>query len=204
MIEHKSKPCKGTGQAKGIGCGKPTKHRVYGLGKMCGCYTYWLLNTDAGKIKLEKATLKATKTRKDLEQAFSDKKNRDKITTLIKSVVDTCHKYIRERDKGKPCIACGTPWKSDFQASHFFKAELYSTLKLNEYNIHAGCIDCNLNKEGNITEYVINLPLRIGKDKFDELNYLATLDKHNKTFKWDRETLKSIRKYYQDKIKELI
>lgn len=49
---NKEKPCKGTGIAKGYGCGVKTYHRIYGLGKMCGCYSGWLLNTDAGKLKL--------------------------------------------------------------------------------------------------------------------------------------------------------
>lgn len=56
MIEIKPKPCNGTGLAKGYGCGHKTIHRIYGLGKMCGCYSNWLLNSEAGKLKLQKAT----------------------------------------------------------------------------------------------------------------------------------------------------
>ncbi len=106
------------------------------------------------------------------------------------------------RDKGKPCISCGTPWHQDFQAGHFYKAELFSTIKFHELNIHGQCVQCNIRKEGNESEYRVNLPQRIGKENFDHLNHLAVIDKKT-DFKWDRETLLEIRKYYRKKIKKL-
>jgi hypothetical protein len=202
MIEPKEKPCKGTGKAKGYGCGKPTKYRVYGLGKMCGCYPDWLLNSENGKIVLEKATLKATKPRRELEKALKEKKNRDKITTLISAVKDVCHDYIKARDNGKPCISCGTPWKKDFDAGHYYKAELFSSLKFEEDNIHAQCIYCNRRLEGNLNQYEMNLPNRIGQDRFEKLKEKARLDK-KLNHKWDREKLKEIRTYFRSKLKEL-
>lgn len=202
MIEPKEKPCKGTGQTKGYGCGKLTKFRKYGLGTMCGCYGEWLFGTDLGKLKLKKAIDKVQKPRIELEKAFEEKKDRNKITTLIQSVVSVCHTYIRLRDKGKPCIACGTPYKEDFHASHYYKSELYSSLKFNEHNIHGGCQECNLRKEGNLSEYAVRLPERIGEDAFTNLNYLASQDK-KQVFKWDREMLKATRDYYKQKIKDI-
>lgn len=202
MIKPKEKPCKGIGETKGHGCGKLTLHRKYGLGLMCGCYATWLFTTDNGKLKMQKAIEQVQKPRIELEKAFEEKKGRNKITTLIQNVVIVCHNYIKLRDKGKPCIACGTPYKDDFQASHYFKAELYSTLKFNEHNIHGGCMECNLRKEGNLSEYCIRLPGRIGIEAFENLNYLANQDK-KQVFKWDRGMLKATRDYYKQKIKEL-
>ena len=201
MIQPKEKNCKGTGQAKGYGCGKPTIHRVYGLGKMC-CYADWLFNSEAGKIKVEKATLKATKPRKELEKAKEETKQNKSLSALLINVRTVCHTYIKKRDYGKPCISCGEPWHKDFQAGHYYKAELYSTLKLNEYNIHGQCPGCNIRKEGNLSEYTVNLPKRIGVDVFDTLNKLAEFD-HKQNFKWDRIELNYIREYYKSKIKEL-
>lgn len=198
----KQKKCWGTGMAKGYGCGKlvNVENRKYGLGKSC-CYGEWLFSTDCGKIILNKAINKVQKPRLELNKAFEEKKNRDNITTLIKSVVIVCHNYIKIRDKGKPCIACGTPYKEDFQASHYYKAELYSSLKFNEYNIHSGCMECNLRKEGNLSEYVVRLPERIGLENFENLNYIASKEKMQ-VYKWDREMLKATRDYYNKKIKE--
>ena len=201
MIELKPKPCKGTGLAKGYGCGKITKHRVYGLGKMC-CYSNWLLTSENGKIKLEKARLKVSKPRRQFEEFKKERKDREKLTTLLESVKKLCHKYIRLRDKGKPCISCGQPWHQDHQAGHFYKAELFSTIKYNEYNINGQCVQCNIRKEGNESEYRVRLPKRIGEDNFNHLNHLAELD-HKLNHKWDREALKAIRDYYKEKIKEL-
>lgn len=201
MIKPKPKPCKGIGIAKGYGCGKITNNRKYGLGKMC-CYPDWLLNSENGKIKLEKARLKASKPRREFEKFKKETKDRENITTLLKSVRNVCHKYIRLRDKGKACISCGMPYKENYQAGHFFKAELFSTIKFHEDNIHGQCEQCNLRKEGNESEYRIRLPKRIGIEKFNELIKLAEFDKRT-THKWDRESLKQIRAYYNQKIKDL-
>lgn len=201
MIQNKPKACKGIGKAKGYGCGKLTLHRVHGLGKMC-CYASWLYTSDAGKAKLSKAINQVQKPRLELEKAEKEKKERTGITTLIKSVVNVFHEYVRLRDKHKPCIACGTPWKEDFQASHFFKAELYSTLKFHEDNVHGGCVKCNIPLEGNLSPYAVNLPNRIGVERFEELNRLAALEKQT-YFKWCREELREIRDKYKVKLKEL-
>lgn len=202
MIESKPKPCKGTGLAKGYGCGEKTKHRVYGLGKMC-CYASWLLTSENGKIKLEKARLKVSKPRKEFESFKKEQKDRKNLTTLIESVKKVCHKYIRLRDKGKPCVSCQAPYHKDHQAGHFYKAELFSSIKFNEFNINGQCVQCNIRKEGNESQYRVNLSERIGLDKFQKLNDLAKLEKR-KVHKWDREELKKIRSYYNQKIKELL
>ena len=195
------KACKGTGNAKGYGCGKLTYHRIYGLGKMC-CYADWLLNSEQGKIKLEKARLKATKPRRDFEQFEKEQKHQRGLPSLLTNTRNAVHTYVKERDKGKPCISCGTPYKSNFQAGHYYKAELFSSLKFNLFNINSQCQYCNLRLEGNLNGYATNLPLRIGRENFKELELLSKLDKQE-TFKWDREKLNEIRKLAQEKLKEL-
>lgn len=201
MIQEKK--CKGQGKAKSVkGCGKlvKVKYRKYGL--CTSCYADFILNTDYGKLLLEKATLKATKQRRELETATKEKKNREGLTTLLESVKKVCHDYIKLRDKGKPCISCGHPWHSEHQAGHFYKAELYSNLKFHELNINGQCVRCNIRLEGNLNPYAINLENKIGKWKFNVLK--AEAEQYNKNgFKWDREVLKSIRTNYRNKIKKL-
>ncbi len=197
----KPKKCKGIGLAIGYGCGKETKYRVYGLGKMC-CYPDWLLNSENGRVKLEKATLKVSKPRTSLEMVKKEKIEKSSLSSLLNSVKSVCHKYIRLRDNGLPCISCGNPFNPSHQAGHFYKSELFSSIRFNEYNINGQCVKCNIRKQGNESEYRVNLPNRIGKENFDELNYLASLDK-KVNHKWDREVLISIRNYYNSKIKQL-
>jgi hypothetical protein len=200
-MQRKKKPCKGTGLSKGYGCGKMTYHRIYGLGKMC-CYSDWLLNSENGKIKMQKAMLKVSKPRREFEEFKKERKNKSVISQLLESTRNVCHEYIRLRDKGKPCISCGTQWHQEFQAGHFYKAETFSTIKFNELNIHGQCVQCNIRKDGNNSEYTVRLPDRIGTKDFEHLNYLASIDKKT-NFKWEREKLIEIRKYYREKIKTL-
>lgn len=197
-----TKKCKGTGKAKGYGCGKEEMQRTYGLGHSCKCYPRWLYNSDAGKEKLNKAILKATKPRKDIEQAIKEKNERASLQYLKTNTTAIVHQYIRQRDKGLPCISCGTLWHLDFQAGHFFKAELYSSLKYNEFNINGQCPQCNLRKEGNLNQYELNLPNRIGSKNFEALKEMARNDKKT-NFKWDREELKQIRANFKAKLKAL-
>lgn len=201
MIPPKEKPCKGTGQAKGYGCGKLTMHRIYGLGKMC-CYADWLYNSDAGKVKIQKAVLKASKPRLDFEQAKQERKSKSTLEGLKLSLKNVFHEYIRERDKNKPCISCGESWHSDFQAGHFFKAELHSSVRFDELNVHGQCPGCNLYKEGNLSQYVIKLPERIGLSNYNGLTEIVRLEKIV-GFKYDRETLKGLQKHFRKKLNEI-
>lgn len=138
----------------------------------------------------------------DLKVLAKERKERIGLTTLLESVKTMCHTYIKLRDKNKPCISCGTQWHKDFHAGHFYKAELFSSLKFHENNIHGQCVQCNLRKEGNLNDYQLNLPERIGYNNYEVLKVKAGLDK-KLNFKWNREVLKDLRNYYKIKIKQL-
>ena len=201
MIKTKEKKCKGTGQAFGYGCGKLTLHRIYGLGKSC-CYSEWLFGSDAGKVKLSKAINSVQKPRKELEKARADKSIKNTLEALKKSVMTVCHKYIRLRDKYKPCISCNAIWNADFQAGHFYKAELYSNLKFNSKNINGQCRKCNLRKDGNEAGYRKGLLERFGVGHVNRLDKKA-LDYRSQDFKWDREKLKEERTIYNEMYNEI-
>jgi hypothetical protein len=190
-IQPKEKPCKGTGQATGYGCGTLTLYRTYGLGHMC-CYPEWLYESDAGKAKMLKAIIKVQKPRLEFAKAEREHKDTSELKKALKLTKTVVHAYIRLRDEGKPCISCGEPWRSDFQAGHYHKAELYETLKFNLKNIHGQCPGCNIHKDGNLEQYNINLPLRIGDKAFIVLQSYAQIDKHQSKV-WDIEKLKEIR-----------
>jgi len=194
--------CKGISIAIGYGCGLPQQNRIHGLGVDCKCYSKWLLTSSAGAEKLKRITIQASAPRIELEQAFEDKKNRTKLATLLMNTRIACHKYIRERDKGKPCISCGIPFLPDFQAGHFYKAELYSNLKFDEKNTNGQCQQCNLRKEGNESGYRSGIIQRFGKEHLNYLDEKAKAYKKN-DYHWDRAELEEIRKYYTDKLKDI-
>ena len=196
------KRCKGTSKAIGYGCNEPQQERIFGLGKKCGCYKEWLLHTPQGQEYLKSVTLKITQPRIDLQNAQSQRKDRVKLGHLLSNVKNICHEYIRERDKGKDCISCGIQYLEDFQAGHFYKAELFSNLKYDEFNVSGQCRQCNLRKEGNESGYRSGIIQRYG---FEHLRYLDDKAKAYKqnNFEWDREQLIEIRDYYKQKLKEL-
>jgi protein-arginine kinase activator protein McsA len=196
----KQKKCCGTGIAKGYGCGKLTnvEYRIYGLGKMCGCYSDWLINSENGKIKMQKAIIKAQKPRLELEQAHKEKNEKKGITGALLITKTVVHAYVRERDHGKKCISCNTPWNKEFQAGHFYASGSFETLRFNLDNIHGQCQQCNLYNHGNFENYSLNLPNRIGQERFKKLTELASIDKQFSKV-WNLENLKEIR----DNIKKL-
>ena len=79
------------------------------------------------------------------------------------------NRYVRLRDRGRPCISCQTPWRPDFQAGHWFTTKAHPELRYDLDNINAQCITCNHHKSGNAAEYRINLVERIGPERVDAL-----------------------------------
>jgi len=192
-MENKPKTCNGINQAKGFkGCGKPTLYRQYGLGKMCGCYSKWLLTTDNGKLHLSKAILKASKPRLELEKADNEKRQSESLKLAKSNTKQVVHEFVRERDKYKPCVSCGCEWNSDFQAGHHYKAETFETLKYNLDNINGQCYRCNNFMDGAFDNYALNLPKRIGQERYNNLVYLASIDKQQSKV-WNFDNLKAIR-----------
>lgn len=187
----KLKKCKGSGIALNHGCGKLTAHRQYGLCKS-DCYPTWLFTTEAGKIKMQKAILKVQKPRLDLEAYTNTEKDRKSLKNAITTTKHTVHDYVRLRDRGKKCPCCDTEWKPEFQASHFYKAETFETLRFHLDNIHSGCPRCNLFLDGNFDNYALRLPYRIGKERYEKLTELASIDKQFSKV-WNIENLKQIR-----------
>lgn len=190
----KEKKCKGQGLGIGFGCGKIVKveNRVYGLGKMC-CYPDWLISSENGKIKLLKAINKIQKPRIDFQQMEKDNKLKSKLNLALKNTKTLVHAFVRNRDQNKPCISCGCNWNEDFQAGHFYPAGSFETLRFNLENINGQCVQCNIYHEGNFENYSLNLPKRIGIEKYNELVKLAEIDKKFAKF-WDLEKLAVIKK----------
>lgn len=103
-------------------------------------------------------------------------------------------KWIRERDKEKPCISCGIWNPSD--AGHFYSAGHHPELEFHEKNVHGQCRRCNYHLHGNLTEYRKGLEKRIGKDGITELEFIADIHKRV-AYKHDRFRLIEIIEKYK-------
>ncbi len=175
----KQKPCKGTGNAKGHGCGKLTNvnNLVYGLGKMCGCYSDWLLNSENGKIKMAKSMIiakskvskeiKATKS-KETQKAKIDLLSNDKYrSTYLQPIINEIARLI---DYGQSCIATGNFGKMN--GGHYVSVGANRTAALNLHNIHIQSFESNNFKGGDPIKYRHGIIERYGNDYFEYIEFL--------------------------------
>ena len=137
-----------------------------------------------------------------LEKLTIDKKARTSLGALKKQTQLLFNSYIRQRDKNLPCISSGNPYKSDHDAGHCFPVGSYEGLRFDYDNVHGQSIGDNRFKEGNHVDYIINLPKRIGLERFKALVERAEDYKRNGK-KFSREELLEIQAEVKLKIKEL-
>ena len=108
--------------------------------------------------------------------------------------------YIRERDKGKPCISCGKP--KELQAGHFYSVRMYDGLRFNENNCHGECAGCNAFDDMHLLSYAANLIDRIGENEYAMLKFQAECYKKYGT-KWSRSELMEKIEHYKEQVKLL-
>lgn len=143
---------------------------------------------------------KAAKT-KNKEWNAEKKKIKESLLThkdYLKMLQTVFNAYIRKRDANKPCITCLKPLKGKFDAGHLYSVGAYPSLRFDEDNVHGQCVFCNQHQHGSISEYTINLPKRIGQERFEALQA-----KRKDTLKLSIPEIKELITYYKSKIKEL-
>jgi hypothetical protein len=124
------------------------------------------------------------------------KENLQTIQELTKLAQTYFNSFIRNRDRNKGCISCGTQLGKKFDASHYYSAGGHCNVRFDEDNVHASCVYCNQFLHGNLLNYQIGLVKRIGERIF-ELN-----DRAHKTRKFTRDELKEIISTYKQKVNE--
>lgn len=203
MIQTKEKACKGTGLAKGYGCGVKTKHRTYGLGKMC-CFPNWLLTSENGKIILAKAQIKGTNIVKKKEKVAWRKKKSDFNTSGAMELADTYFsRFIRlffSVDGKCTCYTCGNiKLIKEVDNGHYQKREHKAT-RYDVNNCRPQCKTCNgdTKHNGKQIEFRENLVNEIGEDAVLEVERLArTTVKANTVF------YRTISDEFRNKVNEL-
>ena len=118
------------------------------------------------------------------------------VQDLMKLAQQVFNKYIRTRDKGKPCISCLKPPKKE-NAGHFYSAGTHTAVRFDERNVHLQCEHCNSFLSGNLLQYRENLLAKLGYEEFERLSSEAM-----KIRKYTREELKEIIETYKKKIKD--
>ena len=209
------KKCKGTGKAKGYGCGSELRYSEnngmktykakYGLGLSC-CYTKWLSSSEEGKKLIQRATLSGKKKieKKTKSEKFQKnrkwKKENKSLRALQNDARKVFQRFIRLRDEYENCISCGTIYANEWDGGHYLKAEIYSGLVFDEVNVNKQCDSCNRFQDGNVVEYRKGLVR-----KYSEVTVLELEKNSNyrRGYKYTRQELLGIEKLYKLKIKNL-
>lgn len=145
------------------------------------------------KIKQKKEVIKKRNIKFKSDYYANDRKTRQKGAKIA------CHNYIRERDKGLPCICCGRALGAKYDAGHFLESGNNSTLRYHEDNIHAQSVHCNQYRGGDSDDYEGRLRLKIGDERVDYL-----LENKGGTPKRTVEDFKAIEDYFKEKLKDLL
>ena len=138
------------------------------------------------------AALEAAKARRIKAE---DRAHREKLAAvkplshwhaLTQAVVNA---LVQARDKGKPCISCGTETSVQFEAGHWLSRGANPALRYDLANINLQCHGCNVFKSGNQAAYRVGLVARIGIEEVHRLEGPQPLATHT------RESLAALRKW---------
>jgi hypothetical protein len=146
----------------------------------------------ARQVREKKARQEALADRRVTKEKLSEMKT---IPQLIKEAQIEFNTFIRERDKGKPCICCGRPLGESeiggsYDCGHWRSTGSASHLRFDERNAHAQRKFCNRYGAGRAVDYRIGLVERIGLDQ------VQLLESNNTPHKWTREELIEIKTKY--------
>ena len=110
------------------------------------------------------------------------------------------NRYIRARDRGKPCICCGRS-QGDIKhggsvdAGHYRSRGSAPGLKFNLFNCHSQLAYCNRYLSGNVVGYRAGLIERIGLDRVERL------EQDNSPRRFDAEYLDRVKRIFTKRAK---
>lgn len=152
-------------------------------------------------------------TKQRAKQKREDRQRLEEIKTrpmLIKEAQEAFNKFIRLRDRDKPCVscrdtsptqACGGQW----DAGHYLSVGSHPELRFNEDNCHKQCKACNggagkyqRKKRAVDDAYRAELIKRIGLGRVEALE-----NRKYEPGKWPADELRSIRDRYRKLAREL-
>lgn len=153
MIKQKQKKCKGTGKAKGFGCGTMSDRRTYGLCPKCK-YD-WATSTEEGKewFKKQKAFTKKRNEKKERKKKRAEKSLQQDWGKLLQTEINAIARTI---DAGLTCLA--TNRRGQMHGGHVYARGGNQTIRYNLHNIHRQCAQSNhfQNDDGKLREGLTN------------------------------------------------
>ena len=176
----------------------------YGLGISCGCYSKWILTTEAGKEHLNKSRITGKKKAEKQEKKANRQRKRDLNEKGAMNLADMYFsRYIRLKHSENglcTCYTCGNilPLK-ELDNGHYEKRQHKAT-RYHENNCRPQCKTCNgdTKHNGKQVEFRINLINEIGLKSVEEIEVLAKT-----SVKMSAKDYRDIADNYREKINQL-
>lgn len=164
------------------------------LAKVCSPKCAIELTQRAKKRRLEQGKREQRRIDKARKQAL------ETVPELTKKAQAAFNRYIRLRDKGKPCVSCGKPHDGNpnsFDAGHYRSVGSAPNLRFDENNVHGQCKHCNCYLSGNIVMYRQGLIERVG------LQTVEAIECDNAPRHYSKDDLRELVRLYRQKAKGL-
>ena len=139
------------------------KHTTLQIACSPACALEWV-KTRPDRVEALRKRAEAKARREDREAVETPAEARKKAQAAFNT-------YIRERDRGLPCVSCGHPDDNTRQrhAGHYRPAGSNPALRFDERNCHGQCVRCNAYLSGNLAAYREELIRRIGLAEVERL-----------------------------------
>lgn len=169
---------------------KPSRPEQTVCSYSCAC-AYGKAHTAKVKTKEErKQKRQAKKQQKAAHAAWRERKAAVKpLSHWMDMTQRAVNDLIRETAlaNGEGCISCGTRTATAWHAGHYRSTAAAGHLRFTRINIQLQCDVCNVHKSGNIELYRANLVKKVGEQS------VIALEGDNRTHRWEREELATIR-----------
>jgi hypothetical protein len=116
------------------------------------------------KAKAKREAKAKTEDRKATREAREKAKTRG---DHLKELQTVFNQWIRLRDAGQPCIACGRQHQGQLHAGHYRSVGSCPELRFEPDNCHLSCQPCNTHLSGNLIPYRANLIKKIGIERVE-------------------------------------
>jgi hypothetical protein len=146
------------------------------------------------KLAEEKAARAKREERKSMKERAEKIKTRG---THLKELQAVFNQWIRLRDAGQPCIACGRYHKGQNHAGHYRSVGSCPELRFDPDNVHLTCQPCNVHLSGNLIQ------MRIGMIKKIGLARVEWLEGYHEPKKYTIAEIIAMKALYRQKVREL-
>ncbi len=161
-------------------------------------FVTWCSAACGAKIAMARLEKKRQAQAKAEAKAHREKKaDSKKLSHWIGLTERVVHAYIHARDKGLPCISCGTNKTVQWEAGHWLTKGARPELRFVAEQINLQCHRCNVQLSGNQAAYRVGLVAKIGEARVKEL------EGPHQAAKFTREELAAIRKDFAARARQL-